>query len=486
MTSTTWQPIQDYETDPAELADRELPALSCVWLEQRGRLDEAASGIVRFTERLKREWAIETGLIERLYHLDRGITELLIERGIDAALIPHRATDDTEQTVAMIGDQQQAVESLFAFVRQDRQISTSYVKELHALFTRHQPYAEGRDQFGQKGRVPLIHGGYKQAVNNPTRPDGTVHLYCPPEHVAAEMDRLIQWHQSHVDVAPEVQAAWLHHRFVQIHPFQDGNGRLARALATLVFLRQSWFPLVVRDKDRGPYIHALERADGGDLEPLVAFFSKLQRQEFIKAIGIARDIDRAVLVDGRIQSIRQQLAQRRDSLVQEWEAAKTTARHLHEFAEKRMSQVRDMLNEAVNAYQQEFSFHVRDQGDSDEHSHYYRHQIVSTAKMLDYFADTRGYRSWVLLTARDGVQSNILISFHGIGYEFQGVLVCSGTWFQRVPTDDGRETTGETALCDEVFQINYKEDENAVRLRFEEWLEGVLAKGLALWESTML
>ena len=34
----------------------------------------------------------------------------------------------------------------------------------------------------------------------------------------------------------EVEAAWLHHRFTQIHPFEDGNGRVARALASLVFI----------------------------------------------------------------------------------------------------------------------------------------------------------------------------------------------------------------------------------------------------------
>ena len=44
-------------------------------------------------------------------------------------------------------------------------------------------------------------------------------------------------HRNHHDVAPEVEAAWLHHRFTQIHPFQDGNGRIARALATLIFVK---------------------------------------------------------------------------------------------------------------------------------------------------------------------------------------------------------------------------------------------------------
>ena len=253
MVAKEWQPLTDYETDPQQLADKELAALSSVWVEQRAKLGESLS-ISEFTERLKREWAIETGLIERLYTLDRGVTELMIEQGVKAALIPHRSTHEPERAVAMIGDQQDAIEGVFAFVNGNRTLSTGYIKELHSLFTRNQEHAEGRDQFGRAVRVSLVRGDYKQHSNNPTRPDGTVHAYCPPEHVAAEMDKLVDLHLKHADIptAPEVEAAWLHHRFAQIHPFQDGNGRIARALATLIFSKANWLPLVVRDTERAP------------------------------------------------------------------------------------------------------------------------------------------------------------------------------------------------------------------------------------------
>lgn len=131
--SQQWHPIRDYETTPADMADKELYALSAVWKEQRTGL----AGLSEFTERLNREWAIETGLIERLYALDRGVTELIIERGLNAALIPHRSAADAAQTVAMIGDQKEAIESVLSFFTQHCNLSTGYVKELHSLFTRH-------------------------------------------------------------------------------------------------------------------------------------------------------------------------------------------------------------------------------------------------------------------------------------------------------------------------------------------------------------
>jgi hypothetical protein len=42
------------------------------------------------TERLAREWSIETGQIEGVYDIDRGTTQTLIERGINADLIPRQ------------------------------------------------------------------------------------------------------------------------------------------------------------------------------------------------------------------------------------------------------------------------------------------------------------------------------------------------------------------------------------------------------------
>ena len=108
--------------------------------------------------------------------------------------------------------------------------------------------------------VELRRGEWKRLPNNPTRRDGSVHEYCPPEQVQPEMERLVagqnRYHE--LGVSPDVLAAWVHHRFTQIHPFQDGNGRVARLMATLIFIRDEWLPLVVHRDDRVRYLNALE------------------------------------------------------------------------------------------------------------------------------------------------------------------------------------------------------------------------------------
>lgn len=156
------------------------------------------------------------------------------------------------------------------------------------------------------------------------------------------------------------------------------------------------------------------------------------------------------------------------------------------FAKYRLDEVCQSLKEVV-APHAGTKFFTTDEEDQGPHSHYHLRQIVSTAKELHYFANTKRYRSWVRLAALDTDQSNILLSFHCIGHEFRGVIGCSATWFRRVKTDDGEnETEGETPLCDQVFQINYREDRQDVRERFELWLEDVIERGLALWEATAL
>lgn len=483
-----WRPIRDYENDPCKLEQSELRALFDVWREQRDHL-ESFEAVSRFNEKLKREWAIETGLIERIYVLGRGITELMIERGIHAALIPHGSVQDPEKVVSMIKDHEAAIESVFDYVKGDRKLSTSYIKELHATLTQNQDTVEAVDQFGTRVEVPLIKGDYKKTPNNPRRPDGHIHEYCPPEHVDSEMDRLIEMHLAHEGVAPEVEAAWLHHRFTQIHPFQDGNGRVARALATLVFVRTGWFPPVVKNDERAEYLDALESADIGDLSELVKFFARLERNEFVKTLEISGQVLRSNRAERVVAATKEELQRRRDALHEEWNAAKQSTDKLRRAAKGRLEQVSESLKSEMEGLLENPSFYCDEESDQGQRSHYYRMQIVETAKALDYFANPRLYRAWARLVMRTNNQTGtIIIAFHGIGHEFRGVLACSAMYFQRVDTDDEgeRQISPTTPISKDVFQINYKEPLEEIEQRFLAWLEESIVRGLEQWQSAIL
>ena len=107
-----WEPITGLGEDWPSLTTDELRTLGVLWQEQRDSLD--TEGLVEFNERLAREWSIETGIIEGIYTLDRGTTQMLVERGLDATIIPHEDPRQTpEMIMAHILDHREAVNWLF-------------------------------------------------------------------------------------------------------------------------------------------------------------------------------------------------------------------------------------------------------------------------------------------------------------------------------------------------------------------------------------
>jgi hypothetical protein len=158
----TWRPVTDLPSDSQSLTDPELASLSRVWADQHSQLKESQA-VKQFNERLLRAWSIETGILERLYTIDHGVTQLLVEQGIDAALIPHGTTDvPVPELISILRDHRDALEGLFDFVSNRCPLTTSYIRQLHQIITRSQIYVEARDQFGSQVQMALVRGEWKQ------------------------------------------------------------------------------------------------------------------------------------------------------------------------------------------------------------------------------------------------------------------------------------------------------------------------------------
>ena len=82
-----WSPIEPL-TAEEQAMDLGLQPLIQAWYESQVRLEESSqSNVDDFKERLRRRWSVETGILERLYDVDRGITEQLVKQGFVEDLI---------------------------------------------------------------------------------------------------------------------------------------------------------------------------------------------------------------------------------------------------------------------------------------------------------------------------------------------------------------------------------------------------------------
>ena len=86
----------------------------------------------------------------------------------------------------------------------------------------------------------------------------------------------------------EVEAAWMHHRFVRTHPFQDGNGRVSRMLMAYAYLKRGEPSPLITTVGRDDYIDALEAADAGDLKAFSDHLGRLASVTLAAAVRIGR------------------------------------------------------------------------------------------------------------------------------------------------------------------------------------------------------
>lgn len=480
-THAIWNPetgITDLEVDWRELRASEVPGIRAVWADQRERLKGTAQ-LADFTEKLSREWAIETGVIENLYEIERGVTQSLIEQGFRAELLSHGSTNKPrEYVLQLLRDQKDVLDGVFDFVKSNRSLTASYFKELHAALLRSQDTTDGLDALGRPVKIRLIKGAWKTQANYPVR-DGVTFTYCPPEHVSSEMDRLIDMHANHVsrNIPTEIEAAWLHHRFTQIHPFQDGNGRVARAIASLVLVKDGLFPLVVTRNDRSVYLDALEAADNGNLKPLIGLIAKLQITQFRKAT----DISQALLVEEDVQAALGGLLKAADKIAADKLAALKgvfdLAHLIEDDLDKRLNALAPTIRDALQRVSDGADAYViRSNTQTD---HYFRAQIIEIAKKhIDYFADTQEYRSWIALNMRWSRRAQLVFAIHGIGRPFNGSLICAPFLEFMDTDDDGQTRSALVPVAEDGFVFFYNEEKDSLLARFRPWRENVLKVAL--------
>ncbi len=238
-------------------------------LEERRR-EASPETLKAAVEVAVRAAALDTGAIEGLYSVDRGFTMTVAVQGLAwQQMIEERGAGIRELFEAQLA----AYELVLDAVTQDRPITEVWIRQLHeTLCAPQKTFRVLTAVGGQEQELPK--GQYKIHPNNVRLTDGTTHDYAPVDRVPDEMHRLIeQIRTPEFEVAhPVLQASYCHYAFVVIHPFADGNGRVARTLASTFFYIDRSIPLLIFANQKPAYLDALALADRGEHGPLISFF----------------------------------------------------------------------------------------------------------------------------------------------------------------------------------------------------------------------
>lgn len=170
----------------------------------------------------------------------------------------------------------EAINALVDLTRGDAPLTESFVRQLHELILRERYQVDAITPEGAPTRRWIEVGQYKTGQNHVQTVTGEIFRFAEPMDVPGKMHTLLQTiNELQAPSSAEVVfvAAKAHYDFVLIHPFDDGNGRMARLLMNLILIKYGFPPAIIKTQDKQQYFSALRQADGGQLDVFVEYIA---------------------------------------------------------------------------------------------------------------------------------------------------------------------------------------------------------------------
>lgn len=185
-------------------------------------------------------------------------------------------------------------------------LTQNFIRQLHKVLLR-EDYTVYRDLPSGGTTSYTVHAGqYKTRPNSVITRYGDRFEYASPEETPLLMTELVDWYndaEREGKLSPVELAALFHYRYIRIHPFEDGNGRIARLMANYTLARHGWPMIVIRNRKKPEYLEALHRSDQkvgkipseganaplGKIASFLAFFRKAVCEELQCDIGIVKN-----------------------------------------------------------------------------------------------------------------------------------------------------------------------------------------------------
>ena len=120
---------------------------------------------------------------------------------------------------------------------------------------------------------------------------GAKHQPPNPAKVDVLLEQFFSRLREATDTEPIRLASWVHWAIARIHPFEDGNGRIARLWQDLVLFGHKLTAAVIRQQDRNEYYASLTSADDGDLNPLTQLVARSLSRTLQIYVNAQREVD---------------------------------------------------------------------------------------------------------------------------------------------------------------------------------------------------
>lgn len=156
-------------------------------------------------------------------------------------------------------------------------LTEKFIKDLNQTILVRPFWKDAITTDGQSTRRQIKVGEYKEYPNSVIQANGEIFEYASPHDTPIMMAELVKWYNDEIqkgEYSPVELAALLHYRYIRIHPFDDGNGRVARLLVNYVLYYNDLPPLIIKTVDKKNYLRALQQADTGDLQAFINYMTQ--------------------------------------------------------------------------------------------------------------------------------------------------------------------------------------------------------------------
>ena len=161
--------------------------------------------------------------------------------------------------------------------KKERHITEGDIRDFNKICLKEPFYKAAQTPTGEPTRKKIIPGEYKKQPNHVITQTGEMFHFASPEETPAKMEELVKWIQDWLKKNKQEQhntiisfLAELHQKFIYIHPFDDGNGRVVRLLLAYILIRLDFLPMVLENREE--YIKTIQFADAGNRTPLENLF----------------------------------------------------------------------------------------------------------------------------------------------------------------------------------------------------------------------